>query len=323
MAGSHPMELRHLRYFIAVVEEGSLTAAAGQRLHTSQPSLSRQIRDLEEEVGVPLLLRGARGIAPTAAGQAFLAHARMALIQVEAAGEAARRAAHPSKPTFSMGFLTGQELRWLPRVTRLLSDQLASIELSVSSSHSPLLAEELRRGRLDVAFMRGEDNMPELAYRSIAREPLIVVMPSDHPLAAEATVEPSALAAHNFINVSGTAPSVRRVIDAYLEAQRLAVVPVHNVDNLAMAMSLIASTRGISLLPEYAADFLPWSVTSRPLRGEPPTIDLVVAWHVSNTSETLKLLLDRLDRIPALIEQADGNDPGRNATAQAKDVPAH
>jgi LysR family hca operon transcriptional activator len=223
----------------------------------------------------------------------------MALVQVEAAREAARRAAHPSKPGFSMGFLTGQELRWLPRVMRLLADQLSSIELSVSSNHSPLLADELRRGRLDVAFMRAEDNVPELAYRSIAREPLIVVMPSDHPLAAETSVEPAALAEHTFINVSGTAPSVRRVVDAYLEAKGLAVVPVHDVDNLAMAMSLIASTRGVALLPEYARDFIPRSVTSRPLRGDPPTIDLVAAWDPSNTSTTLKLLLDRLDDLPA------------------------
>lgn len=300
------MELRHLRYFVAVVEDGSFTLAA-ERLHTSQPSLSRQIRDLEGEVGEPLLFRSARGVAPTEAGQAFLVHARMALVQVEAAREAARRVARPSKPTLSVGFLTGQELRWLPRVTRLLADQLSSIELSVSSNHSPLLADELRRGRLDAAFMRAEDNMPELAYRTVARESLIVVMPSDHPLAAESAVEPAALAAHTFINVSGTAPSVRRVIDAYLEANGLAVVPAHDVDNLAMAMSLIASTRGIALLPEYARDFFPWSVTSRPLRGKPPTIDLVAAWDPSNTSRTLKLLLDRLDRLSDQTGASNGD----------------
>ena len=85
------MELRHLRYFIAVAEEGSLTLAAEKRLHTAQPSLSRQIRDLEYEVGVPLLNRSVHGIELTAAGRAFLDHARLALTQVEAAREAARR----------------------------------------------------------------------------------------------------------------------------------------------------------------------------------------------------------------------------------------
>src|SRR5579871_3772969 len=98
------MELRHLRYFVAVAEEGSLTVAAERRLHTAQPSLSRQIRDLETEVGVALLERGARGISLTVAGRVFLDHARLALMQVEAAGEAARRAAQPDKAAFVIGF---------------------------------------------------------------------------------------------------------------------------------------------------------------------------------------------------------------------------
>ena len=83
------MELRHLRYFVAVADAGSLTVAAEQKLNTSQPSLSRQIRDLEQEVGVPLMNRGAHGIELTSAGKAFLDHARMALLQAEAAKQAA------------------------------------------------------------------------------------------------------------------------------------------------------------------------------------------------------------------------------------------
>src|SRR5579864_5775148 len=108
------MELRHLRYFIAVAEEGSLTVAAERRLHTAQPSLSRQMRDLEYEVGVALLRRSVRGIELTDAGRAFLDHARLAVTQAEAAKEAARRAAQPSKPSFALGFLSGTEMEWLP-----------------------------------------------------------------------------------------------------------------------------------------------------------------------------------------------------------------
>ena len=89
------MELRHLRYFVAVAEEGSFTTAAEGRLHTSQPSLSRQIRDLEDQVGAELLSRSVQGVELTATGKAFLDHARLALMQVEAAVEAARRAAQP------------------------------------------------------------------------------------------------------------------------------------------------------------------------------------------------------------------------------------
>src|SRR6476661_10158338 len=114
------MELRHLRYFVAVADSGSLTVAAARKLHTSQPSLSRQIRDLEEEVGAQLLTRGARGIELTAAGRAFLDHARSVLSQIETATEAARRIAHPAKPCFVLGFLTGHELTWMPEALRIL-----------------------------------------------------------------------------------------------------------------------------------------------------------------------------------------------------------
>src|SRR5467141_3442114 len=127
------MELRHLRYFIAVAEEGSLTLAAEKRLHTAQPSLSRQIRDLEYEVGVQLMSRSVHGVELTAAGRAFLDHARLALTQAEAAAEAGRRAAQPAKPTFAMGFQTGQEIDWLPRATSVLRNELLNIEIRVST----------------------------------------------------------------------------------------------------------------------------------------------------------------------------------------------
>src|SRR5256712_1576748 len=108
----HVMELRHLRYFVAVAEEGSLTVAAERRLHTAQPSLSRQIRDLEYEVGAQLIIRSARGIELTAAGRAFLDHARLALAQVDAAGEAAPRGAPPARKTFANRFQTRAQMEW-------------------------------------------------------------------------------------------------------------------------------------------------------------------------------------------------------------------
>jgi LysR family hca operon transcriptional activator len=101
------MELRHLRYFVAVAEEGSFVTAAERRLHTSQPSLSRQIRDLEVEVGVKLLERQARGVVLTPAGKVFLEHAKLALSQVDAATEGARRAVEPERRAFAIGFLAG------------------------------------------------------------------------------------------------------------------------------------------------------------------------------------------------------------------------
>jgi LysR family hca operon transcriptional activator len=291
------MELRHLRYFVAVAEEGSLTVAAEQRLHTAQPSLSRQIRDLEYEVGAQLLVRTARGVELTQSGRAFLDHARLALVQVEAAVEAARRVAQPAKPTFTLGFLTGQEIDWLPEAMRIVRDELPNIEVSVSSQYSPDLAQGLLRGKLDLAFMRREAQMPDLEYRVIAKEPLIVAMPSDHRLASQDTIALQDISAETFIGMSNTAPVLRMVIEEYLERMGVDLKPAHRVDNLAMAMSLIASTRGVALLPAYARNFLPWAVTSRPLAGQAPTIDLVVGYNKTNTSPILGLFLSRVDQL--------------------------
>src|ERR1700739_1982784 len=104
------MELRHLRYFIAVAEEAGLTLAAERRLHVAQPSLSRQIRDLELEVGAQLLIRGPRGMELTQPGRAFLDHAKLALAQIEVACDAAKRAGQAAKTPFVVGFLTGYEM---------------------------------------------------------------------------------------------------------------------------------------------------------------------------------------------------------------------
>jgi len=290
------MELRHLRYFVAVVEEGSLTTAAERRLHTSQPSLSRQIRDLEYQVGAELLSRSVQGVELTAAGKAFLDHARLALMQVEAAVEAARRAAQPAKKTFAIGFQTGHEMNWLPRAMHVLRDELKNIEVTISSDYSPDLAEALVRGRLDLAFMRVEPGY-DLGYHVVDREPLIVLMPSDHRLTAKQAIHPRELVGEIFIGGSNKATVLRAVTEDYLRRSGVDIKLDHGVDNMAMAMSLVASTRGLALMPAYAKNLLPSSVVSRPLEGEAPTIDVAVGYSKSNTSPILKLFLSRLDEL--------------------------
>lgn len=296
MEGETAVELRHLRYFVAVVEEGSLTTAAERRLHTSQPSLSRQIRDLEDQVGVELLSRSVHGVELTAAGKAFLDHARLALMQVDAAVEAARRAAQPARKTFAIGFQTGHEMNWLPRAMHVLRDELKNIQVTVTSDYSPDLAEALARGRLDLAFLRVEPGY-DLGYHVVDREPLIVLMPSDHRLTARETVRPQDFVGEIFIGGSNKATVLRAVTEAYLRRSGLDIKLDYGVDNMAMAMSLVASTRGLALMPAYAKNLLPWSVVSRPLEDEAPTIDLAVGYSKSNTSPILKLFLSRLDEL--------------------------
>src|ERR1700694_2828321 len=202
------MELRHLRYFIAVAETGSLTVAAERKLHTSQPSLSRQIRDLEYQVGAELLSRSVHGVELTAAGKAFLDHARLALAQVDAAVEAARRAARPARKSFAIGFQTGHEVSWLPKAMHVVRDELKNIQVTISSDYSPDLAEAPVRGRLDVAFLRAEPPF-DLGYEVVDHEPLIVLMPSDHRLTSREAIHPREFVGEIFIGGANKASALK------------------------------------------------------------------------------------------------------------------
>jgi LysR family hca operon transcriptional activator len=308
------MELRHLRYFVAVAEEGSLTLAAEKRLHTAQPSLSRQIRDLESEVGVQLMNRSVHGIELTAAGKAFLDHARLVLAQVDAAVQAARKAAQPTRETFAIGFQTGHEIIWLQRAMHVLRDEMKNIQVTISSDYSPDLADALVRGQLDLAFMRAEPDF-DLCYEVVDSEPLIVLMPSDHRLVSREAIHPREFAGEIFIagsrhphtHAHTKASVLGGVTEDYLRRCGLDIKVDHGVDNMAMAISLVASTGGLALMPAYANNLLPWSVVSRPLEGEAPTIDLVIGYSKSNASPTLKLFLSRTDELVTRTSKRPGD----------------
>jgi LysR family hca operon transcriptional activator len=300
------MELRHLRYFVAVAEEGSLTVAAKTRLHTAQPSLSRQIHDLELELGVQLLIRGPRGIELTASGRVFLDHARVALLQVEAATEAARRAAQPARSSFAIGFLTGYEMDWLPAVMSILRAELPTTEVVIHSQDSPDLAAGLMRGKLDLAFLRPEKRAPGLKFRPLRKDPLVVLMPRDHALATRTSVRPQDIAGETFIGVSATrAPTLKAVIEDYARRNGIDLKPNHQAENIAMAISMVASTRGVSLLPMYIENLLPKTVVSRPIQGAPPMVDLVIGYNEANKSPLLKFLLTKVDELKFRVSKSD------------------
>lgn len=296
------MELRHLRYFIAVAEEGSLLTAAQRRLNTSQPSLSRQIRDLETEVGVKLLERQARGVALTAAGRVFLDHARLALLQVEAATDGARRAQQPERLTFAMGFLAGQEVVWLPHALRIIREEAPGIEITLSSQSSPELALALMRGRLDVAFLRPEPQSVGLAFKFLAKEPLIAVLPTDHRLTSRKKIRPQDLARETYVSSARISPVLNAVIQDYASKVGITLKAEYEGDNLPSAMSLVVSTGGVTLIPLYAQNMLTPNVVARALEGMPPTIDLTLGYNEANSSPLLRRLLSRADELVANVQ---------------------
>jgi LysR family hca operon transcriptional activator len=305
LMGMASMELRHLRYFVAVAEEGSFTQAAEKRLHTAQPSLSRQIRDLELNLGVQLIIRGPRGMELTPAGRVFLDHARLILSQVEAATEAARRAALPPKTPFVVGFLTGHEMEWLPKILEILSGELQKTELTIHSAASPELVQALLKGRMDLAFLRPDQQAHGLEFRVVTDEALFVLLPADHRLAKSKSVHRHEIEGETFTSFTKEyAPALRRVIDDYLMQSGVRRAPAHEAETLPMVISLVLSTRGVSLLPAYAQKLLPPSVVSRPLHGKAPTIALAIGYSKVNTSPLLRLFLAKAG---GCIGQAPGN----------------
>jgi LysR family hca operon transcriptional activator len=292
------MDFRHLRYFLAVAEEGSLTVAAEKRLHTAQPSLSRQMRDLEIELGCTLMTRGVRGIELTAAGRVFANHARAILLQLEAATEATRRAAAPAKASFVIGFLTGYEFDWLSVVMRIMRDALPTTETVILSLSSPDLAVGLARGKIDLAFMRHEQNAPGVVFTRLIDEPLIALLPNGHALASKDAIAPEDIAGMPLIGVPyDKSPALRLVTDAYGAKLGIDLTPHHYVDNLSMAMSLVASAKGIALMPLYARNLLPATVISKPLAGVAPVIDLSLGYNKANSSPILKTIVARIGEL--------------------------
>lgn len=293
------MELRHLRYFIAVAEEGSLLHAAERRLHTSQPSLSRQIRDLEMELGVKLLERKARGVELTAAGRVFLDHARLALMQIEVACDAARNTERPHKPGFGLGFLPGQEVIWLSEALRLLREESPNVDVTITTKSSPELANALMQGEIDVALLRRETRTAGLDFKFLVKEPLVAILPARHRLARHKTIRPEDICREDFISTARAAPVLKTVIEEYATKVGVKLKQIYDAETLSGGMSLVASTGGFTLLPAYVQNALIPSVVARPLHGEVPTIDLVMGYNKSNTSPLLKNFLLRADELAA------------------------
>ena len=234
----------------------------------------------------------------TAAGKVFLDHARVVLSHAETALRSVRQI---TKPTFALGFMIGHDSTWIPKALHVLRDKLPEIHVVISTQNSPQLAAALSQGLIDVAFLRQEDGGPGLEYLLLIEEPLEIYLPNDHPLAKRTAISLQEVAAETFLSISGTAmtasgrpPALRLAIDRYLKESGVNIKPSHEVDNLGGVMSLIVSTGGVALLPAYAKTFLPGSVTTRPLRGYTPKIDLSVGYREANDSPVLKLFLSRI-----------------------------
>jgi len=196
---------------------------------------------------------------------------------------------------------------WLPAVMEILRAELPSTEVVIHSQDSPDLAAGLIRGKIDLAFLRPEKQAPGLKFRPLRKDPLVVVMPRDHALAARSSIRPQDIAGQTFIGVSAVrAPTLHTVIGEYAKRTGISLKPEHQAENIAMAISLVASTGGICLLPLYAQNLLPKTVISRPIQGAPPMVELVIGYNEASTSPLLRFLLSKVEELKFRVSKSDG-----------------
>ena len=278
------MELRHLRYFVAVAEELNFTRAA-QRLNTAQPSLSQQIQDLEQEVGVPLFIRTKRSVKLTAAGTAFLDEARLTLAQSRRAIASARKAAQAGESTLVLGFGPAAEIKLFPGTLTSLRASFPKLRLEFRSMTTLQQREALLHNEIDLAFLRPPIHEPSLEAIPVLREQLVAVLPADHPLAGEGPLDFAELSGYPFIEISPLHSSnLFDLIRAAAQERGVELNTIQQVVDVLTGLALISLGEGYTLLPDYAESLVFRNVTTR--RLTPPAIeaDLLMAWRKGDPS---------------------------------------
>ena len=300
------MELRHLRYFVAVAEELNFTRAAA-RLHTSQPSLSQQIRQLEAAVGVRLLERSRQHVALTSAGRVFLREAKEILGRVEHAGRLAKQAADGRAGDLSVGTFPAADVRILPTLRPLLAAHFPDLRLILHSKYALEPVTGLLAGTLDVAFVRGPIESDQLQSRELLREQIVMMLPAHHPLACRKRVPVELLNDLPCITMERSlAPGLYAAIASLYRQAHIRMHAVSSADNVLGHLRLVQEGLGFALLPDSMGALLPPGVVMKPLDCDPvPTVSIVLAWKSGNTSPLVRAFVD-------LVRKCCGN---------SKDVP--
>ena len=283
------VELRHLRYFVAVAEELSFTRAA-ERLHTAQPSLSQQIRKLEADLQVQLLERTHHRVALTNAGRIYLQQARDILGRVEHARNLARKAAVGEAGELSVGTFPSADARILPTLRPLLATVLPDLRLILHSRYAVEPVSGLLSGALDVAFMRGPVNHEGLEEIELLREPLVIVLPTHHALARSRSIPVRALDDLPCITIQESlSPPLHEAAAALYRQAKIRMHAVSRADNVLGHLQMVQEGLGFALLPESISALLPPGVTFKPLEHEPPPeVSIVVAWKRGNSSRLVR-----------------------------------
>lgn len=285
------MELRHLRYFIAVAEELNFTKAA-QRMCTVQPSLSQQIKDLEQEVGVQLLMRTNRKVELTTEGVAFLKEARLSLEHAEKAIMDARQIAQLGKEQLNIGFVPVAEMKVFPYIMPNIRAQFPELKIHFHSLMDVEQIAALDKGEIDIAFTRYVEDSPEIESVQIFTEPLALIVPKNSPLAEQRHISIKSMNNQDFIiSDAHSSPELYRIIQDFFKQNKLKVNLVQHSTNILLNVNLVGMDVGWSLVPSYVIPLLGDKIVVKSTIEPLPTIGLYASYRKDRKNEAIELIL--------------------------------
>jgi DNA-binding transcriptional LysR family regulator len=287
------MELRHIRYFLAVAEEKNFTRAA-ERVGIGQPPLSQQIRDLENEIGAPLFHRLPHGAELTPAGAAFMAEVKPILQAAARAKESALRAYRGEEGTLTLGLTASAAFNpILSTMVRGFKRRWPGVLITLGELNTLRLLQDLREEKLDAIFIRpGDDELDGLRLKRFADEPMLIALPEAHPLSQQARLPLSALAAEPFVLYPPAAGlSLHHEIVAACRRCGFEPIAAQSAPQIGSVINLVAAELGVSIVPASAAQIQVKGVVYRPIEGIAPVARLGLATRKAGHSAPVENFL--------------------------------
>jgi DNA-binding transcriptional LysR family regulator len=271
------VELRQLRYFVAIAEECNFSRAA-KRLHVSQPPLSTQMKSLEEEIGVPLLTRSNRGVSLTAAGAAFFEETRVVLARLEQAKKRALGAGRGDIGLLAIGFVSIADYGILPPALKSFRASFPLVEVQLHELTTDAQIRDLRAGRLDLGIGLGPVDEPDLEFEGVLQEALVLAAPSGHrhpALKGDGPVDLRALSKASFIvPPRDIAPGLYDLTISLCRSCGFAPSITQHARQMQTVIGLVSSGMGFALVPASVRNLKRTGVVYRPLRGKAALVEL-------------------------------------------------
>ncbi|MFU1982454.1 LysR family transcriptional regulator [Bordetella hinzii] len=294
------MELRHLRYFQTVAREGSFTRAAAL-LHIAQPPLSRQIRQLEEELGVTLIERGSRGLKLTEAGRFFHEQSLQLTARLDEIVAGTRRLGAQAARWFSIGFVPSTLYGFVPELIRYLRQADAQVEVGLSEMTTLPQIEALKSGRIDLGIGRIPFDDPAIERRVLMEEPLVAALPPSHPLAGRKQLAVAELAAQPFVLYPARPrPNYADHVLGLFRAAGHQPTVIQEANELQTALGLVVAGLGLTLVPASVQRSNRADIVCLPVDAPAFTSPVILSWRRGDSSPFLAQAIAAAERLARL-----------------------